>query len=102
MKERKLQIGKKQVIFRSTSPILKAVVLVLIVFSIAVLGALTLVQVQLQKQMASMTAEAAHITAENEKLTNRLENPGDLDTIRKIAEEELDLVDPDTVLIELH
>ena len=49
-----------------------------------------------------MTAEAARITAENEKLTKRLENPGDLDTIRKIAEEELDLVDPDTVLIELH
>ena len=102
MRERNLQIGKKQVIFKSTSPVLKAVVLVLIVFSIAALSALALVQFQLQKQVVSMTAEASRITAENEKLSGRLETPGELKTIREIAEEELDLVTPDTVLIELH
>ena len=49
----------------------------------------------------SMTAEAAAILNENEKLSHRLETPGDVKTIREIAEEELDLVTPDTVLIEL-
>ena len=56
----------------------------------------------MQKQIRGMTAEAAAIVAENEKLSWRMENPGDLKTIRGIAEEELDLVTPDTVLIELH
>ena len=101
MEERKLQIGKVQVILRHSSPVLKAVVIVLIVFSMAALGALMWVQAGLQSQVRSMTAEAAAIVGENEKLSQRLENPGDVKTIREIAEEELDLVTPDTVLIEL-
>lgn len=101
MEERKLQIGKVQVVLSHSSPILKAVVIVLIVFSMAALGALMWVQAGLQSQVRSMTAEAAAITAENEKLSSRLENPEDVKTIRQIAEEELDLVTPDTVLIEL-
>ena len=38
MEERKLQIGKVQVILRHSSPVLKAVVIVLIVFSMAAMG----------------------------------------------------------------
>ena len=101
MEERKLQIGKVQVILRHSSPVLKAVVIVLIVFSMAALGALMWVQAGLQSQVQSMTAEATAILDENEKLSHRLETPGDVKTIREIAEEELDLVTPDTVLIEL-
>lgn len=101
MEEQKLQIGKVQVILRHSSPVLKAVVIVLIVFSMAALGALMWVQAGLQSQVRSMTAEAAAILDENEKLSRRLETPGDVKTIREIAEEELDLVTPDTVLIEL-
>ena len=101
MEERKLQIGKVQVILRHSSPVLKAVVIILIVFSMAALGALMWVQAGLQSQVRSMTTEAAAIVGENEKLSQRLENPGDVKTIREIAEEELDLVTPDTVLIEL-
>ena len=102
MEERKLRIGKVQVILRHSSPVLKAVVIVLIVFSMAAMGALMWVQAGMQKQIRGMTAEAAAIVAENEKLSWRMANPGDLKTIRGIAEEELDLVTPDTVLIELH
>ena len=102
MEERKLQIGKVQVILRHSSPVLKAVVIVLIVFSMAAMGALMWGQAGMQKQIRGMTAEAAAIVAENEKLSWRMENPGDLKTIRGIAEEELGLVTPDTVLIELH
>ncbi len=101
MEERKLQIGKVQVILRHSSPVLKAVVIVLIVFSMAALGALMWVQAGLQSQVRSMTAESTAILDENEKLSHRLETPGDVKTIREIAEEELDLVTPDTVLIEL-
>ena len=101
MEERKLQIGKVQVILRHSSPVLKAVVIVLIVFSMAALGALMWVQAGLQSQGRSMTAEGTAILDENEKLSHRLETPGDVKTIREIAEEELDLVTPDTVLIEL-
>ena len=68
MEERKLQIGKVQVILRHSSPVLKAVVIVLIVFSMAALGALMWVQAGLQSQVRSMTAEAAAILDENEKL----------------------------------
>ena len=54
-----------------------------------------------QEEINTMTAEATAILDENEKLSHRLETPGDVKTIREIAEEELDLVTPDTVLIEL-
>ena len=92
---------KLRLVMRSGSTALKIVMVVLIVFSMAALGALMWVQAGLQSQVRSMTAEAAAILNENEKLSRRLETPGDVKTIREIAEEELDLVTPDTVLIEL-
>lgn len=101
MEERKLQLGKRQIVLRHSSPMLKAVIIVLILFSMAAMGALAWVQSGLQSQMQTMTEQAAAITAQNEELTYRMQNPENVQVIQRIAEEELDLVTPDTVLIQL-
>lgn len=101
MEEKKLQIGNVQVVLRSTSMLLKALVIVLIVFSMAAMGALAWVQTNLRRQTEDMRAQAIVLDSENRKLSQRMENPDDVQTISDIAREELGLVDPDTVLIQL-
>ncbi len=101
MEEKKLQIGDVQVVMKPTSMLLKALVILLIVFSMAAMGALAWVQAGLRRQTEDMRAQAIVLDRENEKLRQRMENPDDVQTITDIAREELGLVDPDTVLIEL-
>lgn len=101
MEEKKLQVGNIQVVMRPTSMLLKALVIVLIVFSMAAMGALAWVQAGLHRQTEDMRAQAVVLDSENKKLKGRLDNPDDVQTIKDIAKEELGLVDPNTVLIQL-
>lgn len=101
MEEKKLQVGNVQVVVRPTSMLLKALVIVLIVFSMAAMGALAWVQTGLRRQTEDMRAQAVVLDRENQKLKDRLENPDDVQTVKDIAKEELGLVDPDTVLIQV-
>ncbi len=101
MEEKKLQVGNVQVVVRPTSMLLKALVIVLIVFSMAAMGALAWVQAGLRRQTEDMRAQAVVLDRENQKLKDRLENPDDVQTVKDIAKEELGLVDPDTVLIQV-
>ncbi len=101
MEEKKLQVGNVQVVMRPTSMLLKALVIVLIVFSMAAMGALAWVQAGLRRQTEDMRSQAVAVTMENEKLRHRMETPDDVQTITDIAREELGLVNPDTVLIEV-
>ncbi len=101
MEEKKLQVGNVQVVVRPTSMLLKALVIVLIVFSMAAMGALAWVQAGLRRQTEDMRAQAIVLDSENKKLRDRLENPDDVQTVKDIAKEELGLVEPDTVLIQV-
>ena len=66
--------GKRRgkVIFRSGSTVLKIVVMVLIVFSMAALVALRWVHNGIQEQTADMRAEAAVLEQENTDLEDRI------------------------------
>lgn len=95
--------GKRRgkVIFRSGSTVLKIVVMVLIVFSMAALVALRWVHNGIQEQTADMRAEAAVLEQENTDLEDRIGQLGSVKSVEDIAREELDLVNPDTIVIDV-
>lgn len=99
MPERTITLGKVQIIWRHSSLLLKTLVIVLIVFSMAAMAALGWVRLSIQNQTGQMLAEAAALEEKNKELNQRIQNIDAVDTIQSIAEEELGMVTPDTVLI---
>ena len=84
-----------RVVFSPSSPLLKILVVVLLTFSMVALAALTWVKLTVQSQTEAIAAEAAAVAGQNRVLEQRD------DTVRAIAQEELGLIDPDTVLIDI-
>ena len=99
MPERTITLGKVQIIWRHSSLLLKTLVIVLIVFSMAAMAALGWVRLSIQNQTEQMLAEAAALEEKNKELNQRIQSIDAVDTIQSIAEEELGMVTPDTVLI---
>lgn len=97
MKE--FKTGKVKVRLR-TAPIgLKVVLILLILFSITALVALRWVHNGIQAQTLIKQEQAAAMEGENTDLREKIENVGSVQGIRQIAQDELGLADPDTVLI---
>ena len=93
-------IGRKiQIVFRPSTTLLKVVVIVLIVFSTAALIALSWVRQSIQVQTEDLRQEAMALDQENKDLENKIGILGSVQSVEEIAQEELGLVKPDTVLI---
>ena len=100
MTERKLQIGKVQVIFfKGSSRVLIPLALVLLLTA-AALGTLSLVEYGMARQTEDLRAQAAQVEYENELLKRYTQELGSVKGVERIAREELGMVSPDTVLIE--
>ena len=97
MKE--FKTGKFKVKLRSAPVKLKAVLMVLIVLSTAALVALRWVHNGIQAETQRKTEQAAAMEGENADLQEKIDNIGSVQSIRQIAQDELGLADPDTVLI---
>ena len=97
MKE--FKTGKFKVRLRSAPVKLKAVLIVLIVLSMAALVALRWVHNGIQAETQRKTEQAAAMEGENADLQEKIDSIGSVQSIRQIARDELGLVDPDTVLI---
>lgn len=100
MADRKWQIGKTNIVLYSGSKLLKVLVIVLIVLSMAALGALWWVETDLTRRTEAMRAEAAAIEYENCDLEAKIAAVGTLDGTLEYAKEELGMVAPDTILIQ--
>ena len=79
---------------------LKIVLIGLILACTAALVALGLVRSRIQQQTQAALDQAAALEQENQELAEKKENLGSSGSIKDIAREELDLVDPDTIIIE--
>ena len=90
---------KVKIVFRSTSRLLKLVVTVLIVFSVAALLALAWVRGGIAGQIQKLREEAAAMEQENQELQDKIDSMDTVDGVMDIAQEELGLVDPDTIII---
>lgn len=97
MKE--FKTGKFKVRLRSAPVSLKAALVVVIVLSVAALVALRWVHNGIQEETARKQEQAAVMEGENADLQEKIDNIGSVQSIRQIAQDELGLADPDTVLI---
>ncbi|MDY4507988.1 MAG: hypothetical protein SPD95_04600 [Candidatus Faecousia sp.] len=97
MKE--FKTGKFKVKLRSAPVKLKAMLIVLIVLSTAALVALRWVHNGIQAETQRKTEQAAAMEGENADLQEKIDSIGSVQSIRQIAQDELGLADPDTVLI---
>lgn len=100
MTESSVKAGSVRIVFSPSSPLLKILVVVLLVFSTVALAALNWVNLTIRSQAEDMRAEAAAAAGRNQVLEERMEDMSSDDTVRAIAREELGLVDPKIVLIE--
>ena len=89
-----------RVVYRRSNPLTKVVVCAAIVLSMAALIALGWTQSGLQQELRDMRAEAARLEAENAELEEKIDGLGSVQSVMEIAEEELGLVAPDTVMIQ--
>ena len=86
--------------FRSSSNLLKIVVAVLIVFSMAALLALGWMNSGLRERTQAQKDAAAALEQENRDLQEKIDNVDTVQGVQDIAREELGLVDPNTVVIQ--
>lgn len=100
MEEKRHPLRNVKVEVRSTSPVLKIVLIVLIVFSILALIALRWVHGGILEETQNLKDEAAAVEQANEDLKEKQDNLGSVQSVQDIAQDELGLVDPDTVIIE--
>ena len=86
--------------YRRTNPLTKAVVTAAIVLSTVALITLRVTQWEAQQKLAILQEQAAQQQQANEDLTQRIASLGTVDSIQQIAQEELDLVNPDSIVFD--
>ena len=100
MANEKIPLRNIQITFRKSSPLVKvAVIAAILLFSTAMI-CLRISQRELERQTAGMEREAAQLIEENEKLEDRIDDVGSVQSVQDIAQEELDMVFPDTVFFD--
>lgn len=85
-----------RIIFRRTSPLMKCVVLTAIVACTVALIALRVNILQSRQRQEDLKQQAIQLVQENKALTQNIAKLGTEESIRRIAETELGLVDPDS------
>lgn len=90
---------KVKFVVRPSQTALKVALTLLIVFSTAALIALWWVHGAISAETEKLRDEAAGFEYSNAELENRVHNPDSEENIQKVAEEELGLVDPDTLVL---
>ena len=100
MAERKNTIRNLKFVLRPSSPLLKIVVILVILFSMAALLALTWVRSSIQARTADMQAQAAELEYQNEELEKKIDQLDSVQSVMDIAREELGLINPDEVVID--
>ena len=83
-------------VFHRTSPLMKCVVLTLIVACTVALIALRANIQQDRQRQEDLTQQAVKLSQENKKLTQDIAQLGTVESVKRIAETELGLVDPNT------
>lgn len=91
---------KVKIEIRRASPALKIVICLLIVFSMAALIALRWVHNGIQQQTLDLTKEAAVIENANTKILEKTDELNSVQSVQDIAQDQLGLADPDTVVID--
>lgn len=89
-----------RLVYRPTSPLLKAVVTATIALCTLTMGALLMTHQAQQRELALLQSQRASLQEHNEDLRQRIQALGTVESYRRIAGEELGLVDPETIIFE--
>lgn len=100
MEQSTKNLNKIQLEFGKASPFVKTVVSAAIALSTVALISLRFAQWDAERTTAELLERAAVLQRENEQLQEMVDDLGTVSSIRRIAAEELGLVDPDTVIFE--
>lgn len=98
MKE--IKTGKVKIRLRSAPAALKVALIALMVLSISALMALRWVHNGIQTQTQLKREQAAAMEGANADLQDKIASIGSVQSIQQIAQDELGLVNPDTVVIQ--
>ena len=89
-----------RLVFGKTSPLLKTVVSAAIALSTVVLITLSLAQWEARAITQQLQQKAAALVQENTQLQERIDDLGTVESLRRIAQQELGLVEPGTIMID--
>ena len=92
-------LRRVKLVFRKSRTVTKVVALCAVVLSIVALLALQNAILTSREQTAGLLGQAGKLEQENQELKDRIDGLDTEDGIRDIAQEELGLVDPNTVII---
>ena len=93
-------LSRFQLQYRRTSTLNKVVIAAAVVLSSLTLLSLRLVRVEAEETLADLRQQAAILDQRNDELRRDIDELGTADSVRKIAQEALGLVDPDTIIFE--
>ena len=99
MRRIKRILKRVRIVFCKSNTMTKTVVLSAIALSMAVLLTLSLSISIAEKRTQELAEQAAQLEKENDRLEENINDLGSVDSVEQIAKDELDLVDPDTVVI---
>lgn len=98
MAKRNHPAKKFKLVYRPGKTLVKIALLAVIVLSTAALIALSGSIRDTRATADALTAQAAALEQQNSTLEQNIEQLGSADSVERIAQEELGLVDPDTVV----
>ena len=100
MAEKENPFSRIKIEYRRSSPLTKIVAVAAILLSMMALITLRLAQNDIDAQTTGMKAEASQLEQDNAELERKIDQLGSVQSVEEIAQEELGLVDPDTVIID--
>ena len=101
MAEKKNPLSKFKLVYRRSNPLVKILASAAIVFSMLAIMTLVWVRAGVENKTAQLRNEAAHLEQSNAALEAKIAVLGSVQGVRQIAEEELGLVSPGTIFIDV-
>ena len=89
-----------RLVYKRSKTLTKVVVICAIVLSMAALLTIRQQLLDTQALKDSLNDKAAQLEQENGQLEDKIEKLGSVDSVEQIAKDELDLVDPDSVILQ--
>ena len=100
MAKLKIPFRDIKVEYTRSHPLTKVVVIALILVCMAALITLRWSTNQMKNEISELRSEAAQLEAENAELKEKLDELDSVEGVENVAEDELGMVDPDTIVID--
>ena len=96
MDKKNMPLSHIRLVYQRATPLVKCVVLTAIVLCAVALVTLRVSIQQSKDQQSALQQQAAQLEQENRELTKRIAELGTVESVKRIAELELGLVDPNS------